>query len=145
MTGTMTFDSPQTQCLAYRLKRASRAINRAYDAALAPYDLKITQFSLLAALASAGPMPITRMADALGLDRTTLSRTFRPLERRGLISVQRDTGRRRLLLLTPAGQSVYADAKTAWAAAQQDAYDRLGPDLWHDLHSLLPAVDRVAR
>ena len=53
-----------------------------YDQALAPLGLKITQFSVMVTAARQGPMPVAPMAEALGMDRTTLSRNLKPLVRK---------------------------------------------------------------
>jgi len=64
------------------MRRAARAVTQLYDAALRPSGLRITQFTLLQVLATAGA-PVTQgaLGDFLAVDSTTLSRTLRPLER----------------------------------------------------------------
>src|SRR5436309_16128709 len=87
-------------CLAAR--RRARAITRLFDEKLRPQGLRATQFSVLVGLAVAGPMPMGALADALGLERTTLTRGAALLERNGWIGTDRSTdGRERPLRLTP--------------------------------------------
>ena len=45
----------ETSCACITLRRAARAVTAAYDAALAPSGLRITQFSILRRLARLGP------------------------------------------------------------------------------------------
>src|SRR5438093_3833551 len=60
---------------------AARAVTQLYDAALRPTGLRITQFTLLRALARAGgPMTQDALGELLAVDSTTLSRTLRQLE-----------------------------------------------------------------
>jgi DNA-binding MarR family transcriptional regulator len=73
------------RCLAAR--RYARAVTRLYEQKLRPHRLRATQFSVLAALALGGPAPVTELATALGLDRTTLTRVAAVLERRGWIRI----------------------------------------------------------
>ncbi len=64
-----------TQCHCLAARRRARAITRHYEAKLRRHGLRATQFSILAALALAGPMPTGRLAELLGLERTTLTRS----------------------------------------------------------------------
>ena len=74
-------------CACKNLRRSARAVTRLYDEALRPSGLRITQFTLLVAVALSEPVPITRLADALDLDRTTLARDLKPLTERGLLEI----------------------------------------------------------
>ena len=107
-------------CLAAR--RRARAITRLYDEKLRPHGLRGTQFSVLASLALGGPRPIGALAEALGLEHTTLTRGSARLERNGWIATDRSTdGRERLLRLTPAGRAKLEEAFPAWRDAQDIA------------------------
>lgn len=71
-------------CLAAR-KRA-REITRLYEEKLRLHDLRATQFSVLAALALKGPTPLGELADVLGLERTSLTRTANRMEDDGWLT-----------------------------------------------------------
>jgi DNA-binding MarR family transcriptional regulator len=110
-------------CLAAR-KRA-RELTRRYEVALRPFGLRATQFSVLAALAQTGPLPLSRLADLLGLERTSLTRIAGVLERDGRISVtQGDDERVRELGITATGKRVLASALPAWKRVQHDVAKR---------------------
>jgi DNA-binding MarR family transcriptional regulator len=110
-------------CLAAR--RHARAITRHFDVYLRPHDLRSTQFSVLAALALRGPTVRGRLADGLGLERTTLTRSAATLERHGWIETREtDDGRERPLALTAAGRRALDAALPAW----KEALDRLDDD-----------------
>lgn len=115
-------------CLMHAVRKAARAVTAAYEAALAPSGLTAGQFSLLVALAAAGPMPHGTLARALGLDRTTLTRALAPLARRGLVETVPSgaDGRLRVLALTAAGAETLALAIPLWRAAQDRAVAALG-------------------
>src|SRR5262249_16201809 len=70
-----------TPCACAPLRRAARAVTAAYDAALAPSGLRITQFGILRRLARLGPLPVTRLAAESALERSTMGRNVNPLER----------------------------------------------------------------
>ncbi len=116
-------------CICGRLRMAARAVTQAYDAALEPSGLKITQFALLAALHRLGPMAVGALAREMVMDRTTLTRNLRPLEARGLVAAAPDDGdrRARILALTDAGEEAFAKALPLWRAVQTRTRARLGP------------------
>jgi len=109
-------------CLAAR--RHARAVTRLFDEKLRPHGLRATQFSVLAALALAGPTPVTGLAEKLGLERTTLTRIAAVLERHGWVSIApSEDARERPLRLTGAGRRKLVGAFPAWKEAQ-DLVDR---------------------
>jgi DNA-binding MarR family transcriptional regulator len=91
-----------------------------YERALAPSGLKATQLPILVALGVGGAIPITPLAEALALERTTLTRNLSVLEQRGLVTVLDDPtdARVRLATLTDAGARVLSDALLRWRDAQ---------------------------
>ena len=105
-------------CLAAR--SAARAITRLYEARLRPYGLRATQFSIMAALALKGATPVRGLADLLGLERTTLTRSAVLLERKGWLRPGRsEDAREHPLALTAAGRRKLEEAFPAWQAAQE--------------------------
>ena len=104
-------------CLAAR--RNARAVTRLYEKKLRPHGLRATQFSLLAGLALKGPTPMSELAELLGLERTTLTRSAALLERSGWVAtVRSEDARERPLRLTRAGRRKLENAFPAWKAAQ---------------------------
>ncbi len=109
-------------CLAAR-KRA-RETTRRYDEKLRPHGLQSTQFSVLAALALKGPTPLGELADTLGLERTTLTRSANRLEDEGWVTdAEAEDARKRCLQLTADGHTKVEEAYPAWKQVQ-DEIDR---------------------
>jgi DNA-binding MarR family transcriptional regulator len=109
-------------CICTVIRNASRQITMMYDAALSPVDLRITQFTVLRILRKLGPLSVTRLADAGGLDRSTMGRNLDPLERRGLVGfTQGKDQRQRLAHITSAGEAAIAMATPLWEGAQKKA------------------------
>src|SRR6478752_1820545 len=102
-------------CLAVR--QAARHITQFYDAFLFPAGLRTTQFSILAKLRRLGPMTINALAAEMVMDRTTLGRNIRPLQREGLLAVAPGQSDRRSkeLRLTEAGIERLRTAVGGWA------------------------------
>jgi len=129
------------ECTANTLRRASRQVSAVFDAALADTGLRGTQFTLLTALTVGGEMPLTKLAEVLSLDRTTLTRNLLPLERDGLIESRSSAdGRVRKVGLTQRGQDVLQKALPRWEAAQRQVIDELGERKWKELMSMLRSL-----
>jgi len=131
----------RTECTGSNLRRATRAVSRIYDEALAPAGLRGTQFSLLIALSFFKEAPLLRVAEELGLDRTTLTRNLQPLERAGLVASSPGKDQRvRLLRLTDAGQRNLQRAYPLWEEAQAKVVNALGQRRWMTLLEGLTAT-----
>jgi len=129
-------------CACKSLRRTARAVTQLYDETLRPSGLRVTQFTLLVAVALSEPVPITRLADALALDRTTLARDLRPLNERGLVEVAAGDDRRmRVVRLTRQGRDAIARAYPLWEQAQARMVERSPwPALAGDLQEVAAAA-----
>jgi DNA-binding MarR family transcriptional regulator len=133
-------------CACKRLRRAARAVTQLYDEALRPSGLRITQFTLLVAVAMGEPVPITRLADALSLDRTTLARDLKPLAGRGLVEITAGADRRmRVVRLTGPGREALGRAYPLWRRAQARIAEGSGLDRWQAMADGLEEVAALAR
>ncbi len=138
-------DAVPSTCACTALRKASRAITRIYDAALARHGLTTSQFALLRHVGRAGDIALSRLAEALVMDRTTLYRVLRPAEAAGWIETFAEpTGKARRARLTQAGQALIVAAGPAWQACQDDVRARLGNDGWAGLHQASRMVQSLA-
>lgn len=93
--------------------------------------LEITQFTFLQVLHRAGPLTQGSLGQILALDSTTLSRSLRPLRKRGLIASRRGRDRReRLWRLTLGGELVLRRTQPYWQKAQSQLRQALGEADW---------------
>ena len=131
-------------CACGRLRRAARALTQLYDDALAPADLRVTQFSLLRTLARSGSMRISEFAAAQLLDRTALSRNLDPLVERGLVKVAAGKdARTREIILTRAGEAALRAATPYWERAQKQVAKRIGGAKLEALIATLRDLERL--
>lgn len=129
------------ECTANSLRRASRQVTAVFDEAMADSGLRGTQFSLLTALAVGGEMPVSRLAEVLALDRTTLTRNLAPLQRDGLVTnLPSPDGRVRIIAMTQRGQQALERALPRWEAAQKQVVQALGRRRWEELLSTLAGL-----
>jgi len=118
-------------CACLKVRMAARAVTRAYDDALRPIGLRSTQLSVLVAVAIEGAISIAALASFLGMDRTTLTRNLRPLEKEGLISIGPEGWHRsRTLEITKKGKSRLREAVPLWERAQGTLRQKLGYEAW---------------
>ena len=109
---------------------------------LLPTGLRATQFSILAKLRRLGRLTITALAAEMVMDRTTLGRNIRPLQRDGLVAVAsggRDH-RRKELRLTETGLNRLRVAVAAWSEAQKRFDSVFGAERAAELRKLLHIV-----
>ena len=119
-------------CSCFNLRRAARRVTQVYDHELASTGLKATQLSLLALLRGDNTgkgIAITRLAEKLGMDRTTLTRNLGVVERDGMVTVRTgDDPRSRLVVLTKAGREAVNRAIPHWEKAQAILARKIGAD-----------------
>jgi DNA-binding MarR family transcriptional regulator len=129
-------------CNCFAVRSAARHVSQFYDQFLIQVGLRTTQFSILAKLKRRGPSTINALAEEMVMDRTTLGRNILPLERDGLIQVERvPTDRRaKALHLTHAGEKRLQTAVKAWASAQSQFEAALGAKRAAELRAVLRAV-----
>ncbi|MCY1643461.1 MarR family winged helix-turn-helix transcriptional regulator [Methylorubrum sp. SL192] len=127
LTPTMAA-SVERSCYSFAAQKAARAIGRRYDAALRPTGLSNWQFTLLMMLVREEPPTISALAQHLATDRTTITANLKPLERRGLVTVQGDAEDRRVrrVVLSEEGRTLLAEAYPLWQQAQATVARQLG-------------------
>lgn len=133
--------SAATLCYGTALRKASRCVTALYDEALAPTGLRSTQFAILAELIARGedPPTLNQLADDLVLDRSGLGHSLRPLQREGLIRLEKTTRDRRstLVTLTEQGRAKYAAAFVLWKQTQDRYAAIVGEAVADDLRQRL--------
>lgn len=131
----------KNECGLFHIRRASRAAGKFYADILEHAGLESSQFSVLTTISQNGPISISDIANRMGLDRTTMSRNLKPLEKKKLVksSTQRD-GRARLIEITQSGKAAIAEAIPRWKNAQAEFRSILGDE---DMDQLILLMNRV--
>jgi len=129
-------------CVCFNLRKASRLMSQVYDQALKPTGLKVTQFSLMVAVAGNNGITIGKLARPLVMDRTTLSRNAKLLEKKGLIEIGEGEDRREQILnLTEKGAGLLLEAIPVWEQVQKQVTEKMGEkrldELLGDLRDLV--------
>jgi len=115
-------------CNCFAARQAARHLTRLYERHLAGAELTSAQFSILVVLEEAGQMTMNELAKALVMDRTTLLRAIKPLQREELLVSSRseDDVRRLVFSLSAAGVRRLKKAFALWAKAQQELEGAIG-------------------
>jgi DNA-binding MarR family transcriptional regulator len=136
----------EATCACANVRKAARAVTQLFDEVLQPTRLRSTQFTLLVAVALLGEAPVTELAEALVMDRTTLARNLKPLESLGLLTVDAGADRRKhLVRLTERGRQALTTALPYWKQAQHQVVTRLGQEQWQALRASLKATATLAQ
>jgi len=123
--------SAEENCVCFNLRWVTRAVTQFYDAELRRHGIRPTQGSILVSLNSKDSWSMAELSDWLGMDRTTLVRNLRPLQRDGLVKIAGGgRGNRVELTITAKGRKQIEKLTPAWKSAQKAAVKTLGQKRW---------------
>jgi DNA-binding MarR family transcriptional regulator len=129
------------ECHCTTFRAAMRRMAAAYDEALLPTGLNVAQFSLLRRIARGEPVSLTELAQRAELDRSTIGRNVRVLERDGFVEQRRGGDlREAAVALTRRGRKVLEDAAPLWQSCQQDLEHRVGRERMRVLREALERI-----
>ena len=118
-------------CVCFNLRWVTRAVTQFYDAEMRRHGIRPTQGSILASLQAKDSWNMAELSDWLGLERTTLVRNLRPLQRDGLVQIiGGGRGNRVELTITTKGRKQVARLTPAWKSAQNAVVQTLGERRW---------------
>ena len=131
-------------CASLNFRRTARAVTRMYDAAMQESGVRSTQFAILVAIAKIQPVAMGALAEVLSIDRTTLTRSLRLLQKERMITIsKRSEMRQRFLELTPAGEKALQRSLPLWREAHAKFVAALGPDYWLAMRGELERLARL--
>jgi DNA-binding MarR family transcriptional regulator len=118
-------------CVCFNLRWVTRAVTRFYDAEMRRHGIRPTQGPILTALKTKDCWNMAELSDWLGMERTTLVRNLRPLQRDGLVrAVGGGRGNRVELAITAKGRKQIENLAPAWKSAQSAVVKTLGEKRW---------------
>jgi DNA-binding MarR family transcriptional regulator len=117
-------------CVCFNLRWVTRAVTQFFDAEIRRHGIRPTQRTILFALSAEESWTMAALSDWLGMDRTTLVRNLRPLQRDGMVQTVGGRGGRVELSITAKGQKKIKESLPAWRSAQSAAVKTLGEQRW---------------
>ncbi len=121
-------------------------LTRAYDAKIAPEEINITQLAVLRCIERRKDEPLSRIAEEMEMDRTSLYRAIKPMVREGwLVSVDGKNNRSKVEVSSK-GHAVLKQAKRRWNKSQHEVIGSFGQRAYDNLLSeLYRLADCAAR
>jgi DNA-binding MarR family transcriptional regulator len=115
-------------CNCFALRQAARYVTQIYERHLRDVGLTAAQFTIIAKLGRKPRLTMMELADAMVMERTTLVRALKPLQRDGLIinDLSEQDGRSHVFSLSEKGLSTHAQATIARNRAQEEFESKVG-------------------
>lgn len=134
MTELNLRSSTATPCACTSVRKAARVLARTFDSGLAHAGLNITQLAVLRAVLRHPDEPLTRVAEDLAMDRTSLYRALGAMEKQHWVAMRDGPdGRTRTAAVTRTGEAVLARADPYWANTQRALIEGFGVAQWQSL------------
>ena len=136
-------------CACTTVRRGARVLARTYDASLARSGMNVTQLAVMRAILRHPNEPLTRAADDLAMDRTSLYRALASLQRKNWVKLKEaGDARSHSASVTEAGHVVLTKADAAWARTQTGIVNCFGYPRWKafvlELQRLIECANTVA-
>jgi DNA-binding MarR family transcriptional regulator len=126
--------SAMENCICFNLRMVTRIVTKFFDAEMRRHGIRPTQGTILLAVNGKPSWAMAELSDWLGMDRTTLVRNLRPLERDGFVETEGGgRGGRVEVTITAKGRKKIAACLPAWRSAQSAAASALGNERWSEI------------
>ena len=133
-------------CACATARQVARVLTQLYDSRLRDVGMEAPQFALMMALDEHGPCSQGALGRRHALDKTTVSRNLKLLERNGWIESSVASDRReRQLVLTAAGRKRLAAAKPVWKKAQNQLRSGMTAGQWDAMFRAFRTVTGTAQ
>ncbi len=127
----------KTTCYCAAVRTAARKTTALYDSILEPAGVTLAQFSLLRKIERAETVSLTKLGRLAELDRSTIGRNVKALEKLGLVRLGPAKDQREAAVrLTLAGKDALQRAAPLWEEAQRRVETALGDAGAEQLQSL---------
>ena len=121
-------------CACFNVRRVSRVITQFFDSEVRRHGIRPTQTPILGALRAKAGWSMAELSEWLGMERTTLLRNLRPLQRDGLVRARGGgRGGHVELQITEKGRAALAKTLPAWRSAQDKVVAILGKERWSSI------------
>ncbi len=137
---------PDLACACATARQMARVLTQLYDAKLRSSGVEAPQFGLLMTLEKQGPCNQAELGRRYALDKTTVSRNLKVLERNGWIHSSVGSDRRqRQFALTAEGRKKLDAAKPEWKKAQGELRSGMSDIEWNEMFRVFRSVTQTAQ
>lgn len=134
-------------CYSLATRQFSRLLGRIYQKHLDATSISAGDFAIMAFLSQNAEMTMNDLANELVMERTTLVRTLRPLQSKGLVETKPDPAepRRLFISLADLGEAKRQEALPHWEMAQREVEQLIGKPLAQQLRDDIDTAIRANR
>ena len=127
--------------IGFKINQTANKLNNKYNQLLQEYDIAPEQRATLEIIKYEADVNQTKIANILGKDKTTISRTLNTLEKKGFITKSQKDKRTNLIEITPKGEDILNNSFTKVNSFRKNLISKLNDD---EVTNLILLLEKVA-
>ena len=127
--------------IGFKINQTANKLNNKYNQLLQEYDIAPEQRATLEIIKYEADVNQTKIANILGKDKTTISRTLNTLEKKGFITKSQKDKRTNLIVITPKGEDILNNSFTKVNSFRKNLISKLNDD---EVSNLILLLEKVA-
>jgi DNA-binding MarR family transcriptional regulator len=127
--------------IGFKINQTANKLNNKYNQLLQEYDIAPEQRAALEIIKYETDVNQTKIANILGKDKTTISRTLNTLEKKGFITKSQKDKRTNLIEITLKGEDILNNSSTKVNSFRKNLISKLNDD---EVVNLILLLEKVA-
>ena len=127
--------------IGFKINQTANKLNNKYNQLLQEYDIAPEQRATLEIIKYETDVNQTKIANILGKDKTTISRTLNTLEKKGFITKSQKDKRTNLIEITLKGENILNNSSTKVNSFRKNLISKLNDD---EVVNLILLLEKVA-
>ena len=127
--------------IGFKINQTANKLNNKYNQLLQEYDIAPEQRATLEIIKYETDVNQTKIANILGKDKTTISRTLNTLEKKGFITKSQKDKRTNLIEITLKGENILNNSSTKVNSFRKNLISKLNDD---EVTNLILLLEKVA-
>lgn len=127
--------------IGFKINQTANKLNNKYNQLFQEYDIAPEQRATLEIIKYEADVNQTKIANILGKDKTTISRTLNTLEKKGFITKSQKDKRTNLIEITPKGEDILNNSFTKVNSFRKNLISKLNDD---EVTNLILLLEKVA-
>jgi DNA-binding MarR family transcriptional regulator len=127
--------------IGFKINQTANKLNNKYNQLLQEYNIAPEQRATLEIIKYEADVNQTKIANILGKDKTTISRTLNTLEKKGFITKSQKDKRTNLIVITPKGEDILNNSFTKVNSFRKNLISKLNDD---EVSNLILLLEKVA-
>ena len=127
--------------IGFKINQTANKLNNKYNQLLQEYDIAPEQRATLEIIKYETDVNQTKIANILGKDKTTISRTLNTLEKKGFITKSQKDKRTNLIEITLKGEDILNNSSTKVNSFRKNLISKLNDD---EVTNLILLLEKVA-